>query len=264
MLVGEPPPTQADLRFRIFGIPVRVHPFFWLVALLLGMGGSETRPVDALVWVAAVFFSILIHEMGHALAARAHGWYPSITLYGLGGLATYAPTHESLRSRLLISLAGPGAGFLLATAIVAGVRLSGHPIGLVGRSTPLDFDAIGAPALMRQSLVLVDLYFAPLAMGQLDPLIADLLYVNLLWGVVNLFPIYPLDGGQIARELLVAANPHEGIRRSLWLSVGCAAGLAGIALSQNSVFSMLMFGYLAYVSYRTLQAYSGWGRSDRW
>ncbi|MFV2068302.1 MAG: site-2 protease family protein [Pirellulales bacterium] len=264
MLLGEPPPTQADLHFRILGIPVRVHPFFWLVALFLGMGGSETRPVDALTWVAAVFLSILVHEMGHALAARRHGWHPSITLYGLGGLATYTPTHETTRSRVLISAAGPAAGFLFALLIILAVRLSGHPIGLVGTSAPLDFDAIGAPALMRQPLVLVDIYFAPLGIGQLDPLVADLLVVNILWGIVNLFPVYPLDGGQIARELLVTANPREGIRQSLWLSVGCAAGLASVALMRNSLFAMLMFGYLAYTSYRTLQAYSGSGQSNRW
>src|SRR5437588_5537594 len=40
MLIGEPPPTQADLHFRLLGFPVRIHPFFWVTTLILGMGGG--------------------------------------------------------------------------------------------------------------------------------------------------------------------------------------------------------------------------------
>lgn len=264
MLLGEPPPTQADLHFRILGIPVRVHPFFWIVALLLGMGGRETRPVDALVWVVAVFVSILVHEMGHALAARAHGWQPSIVLYSFGGLALYSPTHEDTRSRVLISAAGPAAGFLLAALIIMAVRITGNTIWVTLANAPINVEALNVPALVRVPLLLVHVYFVPLRMGQLDMLVIDMLYVNILWGIVNLFPVYPLDGGQIARELLVAADPAQGIRQSLWLSVLCAAGLAGVALIRNDLFVMLMFGYLSYTSYRTLQAYAGGGPPRRW
>jgi stage IV sporulation protein FB len=66
MLIGEPPPTQADLHFRLFGIPVRVHPFFWVATLFLGMAGKTADPVNTLIWVAVVFVSILVHEFGHA------------------------------------------------------------------------------------------------------------------------------------------------------------------------------------------------------
>ena len=44
MLLQDPPPTQADLHFELFGFPVRVHPYFWLIALLLGLNGSSTPP----------------------------------------------------------------------------------------------------------------------------------------------------------------------------------------------------------------------------
>ena len=87
MLLGEPPPTQGDLHFRILGFPVRVHPFFWVSTLLLGMGGGEADPVETLIWIGVVFISILVHELGHAVMQRRYGGRPWVTLYGLGGLA---------------------------------------------------------------------------------------------------------------------------------------------------------------------------------
>src|SRR3954453_23886112 len=89
MILGEPPPSQGDLHFRLFGFPVRVHPFFWIATVFLGMGGSEKAdPLDTLVWVAVVFVSILVHEMGHAIVQTYFGGHPRITLYGFGGLAS--------------------------------------------------------------------------------------------------------------------------------------------------------------------------------
>src|SRR5262249_21254431 len=127
VLLTEPPRTPYDLRFHLFGIPVRVHPLFWLVALVLGMGG-KAEPADMIMWVGVVFVSIVVHEMGHALAARAHGWEPWITLYGMGGLASYQPTYYSPRSRILITLAGPMAGFVFAGGIIGAIAASRHAI----------------------------------------------------------------------------------------------------------------------------------------
>ena len=92
MLLVEPPRNQYDLCFALFGIPVRVHPFFWLVALLLGLGGVnhyQDRAQALLIWIVVIFISILLHELGHAFAIRYYGWEPSVTLYALGGMATH-------------------------------------------------------------------------------------------------------------------------------------------------------------------------------
>src|SRR6478736_1555485 len=129
MLLSEPAPTRGDIHFRLFGIPVRVHPMFWLVAVILGAGSfgrGEVDPVDALVWVVVMFASILVHELGHATMQRAYGGNPWITLYGMGGLASCNDCDRSPRSQIIISLAGPIAGFLLATVIILALRLSGH------------------------------------------------------------------------------------------------------------------------------------------
>jgi membrane-associated protease RseP (regulator of RpoE activity) len=83
-----------------------------------------------------------------------------------------------------------------------------------------------------------------------------LLVVSIYWGVLNLLPIYPLDGGQIAREVFLKLSRREGIRQSLALSVATAGGLAVIGLLVwRDVFIAIVFGYLAYSNYAALQAY---------
>ena len=67
-MFGNVTPTPFDLNFSLFGIPVRIHPFFWLVAILTGW--NPYLPKLIVIWVACFFVSILVHEMGHALTAK--------------------------------------------------------------------------------------------------------------------------------------------------------------------------------------------------
>jgi membrane-associated protease RseP (regulator of RpoE activity) len=241
VILNEPPRSPYDLNFNLLGIPVRVHPMFWLVAVLLGIRGNED-PVPILMWVGVVFVSILVHELGHALTARWYGWEPWITLHGFGGLASYQSTLHDPASRIIITLAGPVAGFVFAAAIVAGIAVSGHQI------------RIGWPDFVLPVL------FEPYESRPLNLLIIDLLYVNIFWGLVNLLPVYPLDGGQISQELFQLANPRDGLRQSLWLSLVAAAVIALLSYVRlGDLFLALFFGYMAYTSYITLQAYFGPG-----
>lgn len=258
-LLGEPPPTQADLHFRLFGIPVRVHPFFWIVALLLGMGGSgKADPRQVLIWVAVVCVSILVHEFGHAFTQRYFGGHPWVTLYGFGGLASCNDCDRSPRAQLLISFAGPVAGFLLAALVMTIVSASGRVIGLAlpNQASP---EWLNVSSIIIQPMAVLDAYFEPYRSQPLNILIAYLLQVNILWGLINLLPIYPLDGGRIARELFTLGNARNGIIQSLQLSAGAAALVAMYALSQKEIYLCIMFGLLAYGSYQTLQQYR-----DRW
>jgi stage IV sporulation protein FB len=258
-MIGEPPPTQADLHFRAFGVPVRVHPWFWIVTLFLGMGGSgPAEPMQTVLWVAVVFVSILVHELGHAFLQTRFGGHPHITLYSFGGLASCDDCDRSPRSQILISLAGPVAGFLFAAAIVLLVRAAGHSIVFALSPTSGNLSDWETGRLVWQRILLFSAFFEPFASRPLNCLIADLLQVNILWGVINLFPIYPLDGGRVARELFTLGNPRRGIIQSLWLSVGAAAFLAAWGLSRNSIYTAIMFGYLAYGSYQTLRAYQNY------
>ena len=71
MLLFEPPPSPGDVHFRLFGVPVRVHPFFWLTTVLMGLNPKGgTPPAELLIWVAVVFVSILVHEFGHVALIR--------------------------------------------------------------------------------------------------------------------------------------------------------------------------------------------------
>jgi Zn-dependent protease len=260
LILGEPPPTQGDLHFRLFGFPVRVHPFFWLVTLLLGIGG-QVKPAEALVWVIVVFVSVLVHELGHAFLQRYYGGRPWITLYGFGGLASCNDCNRAPWPQILISLAGPLAGFILAGLVVAAIAVSGHTIGFALANTDLDDLMIQnrITSIILQPLILIGAYFEPYRSEPVNNMVADLLQVNILWGVINLLPIYPLDGGRIARELFTLRDARSGIVQSLQLSAGAAALVAAYALLNQKVFLMLMFGFLAYGSFQMMQAYR-----DRW
>jgi stage IV sporulation protein FB len=255
MLIGEPPPTQADLHFRLLGFPVRVHPFFWVTTLLLGMGGGPADPLKTLVWIAVVFVSILVHEMGHATLQRTFGGHPWITLYGFGGLASCNDCDRSPSRQITMLVAGPIAGFLLAAVLILGMWLTGHAIGFAASAERVDLASIGIDRAVVQPLGPFAAYFEPVQSHLGNDIIADLLQVNILWGLFNLLPVYPLDGGQISRELFTLGNPRSGIIQSLQLSVGVAAILAVYALLHHQFFLCLMFGYLAYASFQTLQTY---------
>lgn len=246
MLLGEPPRTPYDLNFLLFGIPVRVHPLFWLVTLLLGSQQNDVAAV--LTWVIAVFFSILVHEFGHALAMRAYRFRPWIVLYGLGGLTGHDQKYGSDSrgaaplGQVLISAAGPAAGFLLAALLVLGLTLAG-----LGGS--LEFFGPGRLKIIPQVW---------LPNVRIGALLNDIFFICTLWGVVNLLPVYPLDGGHIAREVLLKLSPRQGIRLSLLLSMIAAGAMAAFGILQwHDIFVGVFFGYLAYSSYATLAAYSG-------
>src|SRR4051794_32591762 len=101
-MLGMPAPTAYDLNFRVLGIPVRVHPLFWLVTVVLSQS-QDIRIV--LLWTACVFASILVHELGHGLMARNFGGRPSIVLHSMGGLC-FSEAERTPWQRLAVILSG--------------------------------------------------------------------------------------------------------------------------------------------------------------
>jgi membrane-associated protease RseP (regulator of RpoE activity) len=238
------PPTRYDLRFSIAGIPVLVHPSFWLFALIFGASGDVLLLP---IWILAVFLSIFVHELGHALAFRRYGQRSQIVLHFAGGVTVPEPVRWgggmanvslTANQHTFISLAGPGMGFLFA-AVVTGIVL-----GVGGRV------AIGWLGFIPLS------FSAALPFGGrvLAALIQMLLSVTVFWGLINLMPVYPLDGGNVARNIFIQADPVDGIRKSLWLSmiVGGVIVVFGIVFL-HSLFIVLLFGLLALQSYKSLQ-----------
>jgi len=253
----EPARTPWDLNFRVFGFPVRVHPLFWLVSLFLG-ARADGRPESVLIWIVAVFISILVHELGHAFLIRSVGEHCSVILYAFGGLAVGGGRDRRPGDQIRISFAGPAAGFALAALILIAIRLSGHVVGFAFDVDRVDMRALGVSVLQPLSLVVCDLYYEPFASDKLNSLIYSMLFINIFWGLINLFPVYPLDGGQIARELLVERDYRNGVRQSLILSIGTAIMLAIFGLvAYQSIFMAILFGVLAFQNYQTLQNYEG-------
>ncbi|MEM7346752.1 MAG: site-2 protease family protein, partial [Chloroflexota bacterium] len=240
-----PPQTRYDLNFTLFNIPIRVHPLFWLIALLFGASAGSLPGV--IIWILVVFISILIHELGHSLMMKAFEQDSFIVLHGFGGLAVptssrWGPVALNSNQQIMISLAGPFAGFLLAFAVLAVVGALG---GVITSTLFLGFIPFPIAGFPNGGLI--------------NSVIGALLWVNIFWGLINLVPIFPLDGGQVARELFIKADPWGGVRKSLWLSVisGATVALVGFVYL-NSIYMALLFGLLAFQNYQMLQ--SGGGR----
>ena len=255
-MIGEPPRTQYDWHFRILGFPVRVHPYFWALTAMLGLNNN---PRGLFIWIGVVFVSILVHELGHTIAIRYCGDAARIVLYSFGGLAITEPGHgRSVRrtptQQVLISLAGPVAGFLFAALVIALLFATGYYVYI---SLPMfgDFIQLGT----GERLVKFDAKGVPL-ITPIFSLVRSLLHVNIFWGLFNLMPIYPLDGGQVARQLFLV-NSNDGIRSSLQLSIGTAAVLAGLAAINRQPYLAVMLGYMAYTNYQQLSSggFGGFG-----
>src|SRR5262249_2771152 len=154
---------------------IRIHPMFWLMALILGQGSLRLGVSHLLMWVACVFISILVHEMGHVVVARVFGVDGEIVLYGFGGLAIPAAQMRSRWQHVSVCLAGPLAGFLFLGLVIACLPLVAPDTWAFLKSrTQL---ALGQPAeevvLLPQEIPKIMIFFY-------------LASINLIWGLINL------------------------------------------------------------------------------
>jgi Zn-dependent protease len=246
MMLFQPPPiTRYDLNFNLFGIPVRVHPIFWLMILLFA---SSTRGLlQYFIWVVVIFLSLLLHEMGHALVMRGFGRSSEVILYYGGGLTvpraeawgtSWANVSLSRKQEILVSLAGSFMGFFLVAIVLVFIKLSGGLVGLTFLFGFLPYPMIQ----LSGSNVFV------------NTLLMSLIWVNLFWGIINLMPVLPLDGGNIAQDLFLIADPYTGQRKAYQLSLisGALVAVAGLLLL-HSLYLAMIFGFLAFQSYQALK-----------
>ena len=255
MLLGEPRQTNYDLHFDLFGIPVRVNPAFFLLPLVFTLKVGDV--VFTLIVAVVFFVSILVHELGHAFAFGYFGQRSRIVLYFMGGLAIpdTNPWQVGSRSRLssgqqiMVSFAGPFFGFILA-ALVSLVLI------LLGGEVKPEMDGF---------MPYLEFNFANTSFANNEHLI-NLIYVaiiiNVYLNLLNLVPVFPLDGGQIARELFVMNDPANGIRNALILSIVAGGVMAVVLLTAREPFGLL-FALLAVSSYMSLQQYGSGGFGGR-
>ena len=260
MFLAEPSRTPYDLNFSLFGFPVRVHPAFLVLPLLLGAGLLQNPAINAgvmLLFLIVIFFvSILVHELGHAAAFRYFGQASRIVIYWMGGLAIPDQggsvwSHRRGASigstqQIIISLAGPCFGFLFAGLLVALIYSTGGKLVYEQRGL-LPF-------------LLVDLQESVFAesvqVNTIRMILNVSLFANVFINVLNLAPVYPLDGGQVARQLFLKYDAYNGTRFSIMFSIGVAAVIAVLNFREDR-FIAIFFGFMAWSNYMTLKQMSG-------
>lgn len=228
--------SRFQIQFRLGSIPVRIEASFWLITLLLG--SQLGSAVGLGLWVAIELLAVLVHELGHALAAKAFGARPEIVLYGMGGLTRYAVPKDRPYGRfasMATSFAGPFAGFVLA-ALTFVVALSIVP---------------GATLPDRTATIWEYLRYSP-GTSVLSLAIVLMLWINVGWGAINLLPILPLDGGNILRALLGGSSPDSGTIRALWVSALIAPATAFVLFKLGMPMAAMLFAYFAFLSIKQL------------
>jgi Zn-dependent protease len=196
--------------FRLGSIPVRVNGSFFFTTLLLGgLGGSGSAADIArrvAVWLVVVFVSILIHELGHALVGMLFGLKPEIDLHGMGGTTSWADGRSEIGNgkSIAISLAGPFAGFLFG------------------------------------GLIILIFSFVPITNPTLALAYRDLFAVNIYWGIVNLLPLLPMDGGNVTRSLLNIFTKGKGEKPARIISIITCVGFLALAVYFRSFFIGVM------------------------
>ncbi len=201
-------PATRGLRVgRILGVDVRVDwsllIVFFLIVLSLGGGLLPARHPDwtpALSWGVGVisailfFLSILAHELSHALVGRANGVpVAGVTLFIFGGLAHMQREPRSPRAELLMTVVGP-----LTSLVIGGVATWWG----ANLATPALVDADDP---MR-------------AFQAVSPFATVLLWlgpINIMLGLFNLIPAFPLDGGRVLRAALWAGT-HDLAKATRW------------------------------------------------
>jgi stage IV sporulation protein FB len=203
---------------RLFGIPLRLHWSFLLFVGWLVFDGLRYGPagmLDAIGWTSMLFGSVLIHELAHALVGRARGVaVEDIILLPIGGATRLTKLGDGARANLAMTAAGPLTS--LALAATAGM----------------------AAFVTRAALFPVDIHHGTV--------IGRLFWLNLILGLFNLLPLFPMDGGRILQGLL---SPRMGDRRSTIVAatVGqvLAAGLVILGLTGN--LWLVVIGFYLFV-----------------
>jgi Zn-dependent protease len=196
---------------KILGFPVRIRPGFAVFMLLIVI----LNGVRLGVWLAAsVAVFTLAHELGHAVAARRTGARASISLDFLAGYASFTPTRALTRfERATIALAGPITQIALGVLVLLALGVN-----------PLDHHEFAAEA-------------HSLAIWWAGPII----------GLFNLFPVMPLDGGNIAAEVVDTFVPGRGRRLMIKASAPITAAAFVVILAFEDLRPIASFAAILLV-----------------
>ena len=207
-------------QFQILGIPVYVSLWHVLTLLFFFQSYFRVSPAFGLAMLVVASLSVFLHEMGHGLMSRLFRLDPSIVLTGFGGFCTHQPAKRPLHD-FLITAAGPAMNFALA----------GLGYLVLGQ-----LDALEDPFLPR--------------------LAGQVMTLNIFWGLYNLLPILPLDGGGLLRTVLRKLL-KKGLNADRWahrVGLGVAVLVAIGFVMNGFIFGTVFMGFAAWENWRALQA----------
>ena len=187
---------------RVMGVELRLHATFlmllaWLAIVDFRASGSIAGATMGVLFTLALFAAVLLHELGHAAAARRFG-VPTrdITLLPIGGVARIERIPDNPRQELVIALAGPAVTLVIAAVLGLGLSLAGLPIVSLG--DVVTHRSVGA-------------------------FVGDLVWANIALLIFNLLPAFPMDGGRVLRALLAL---RLGFSRATDLAMRVGQGFA--------------------------------------
>ncbi|HMP02499.1 MAG TPA: site-2 protease family protein [Gemmatales bacterium] len=207
---------------RVLGIDVYLHfTFLLLLAWLAWRFYTHAGPWGVLLglaYVAGIFGIIVLHELGHALAARNYG-IPTldITLLPIGGVARLERMPEDPRQELVVAIAGPLVNVIIACGLVIGMALAG---------TPLRWSDLANPA---------------------QGLVTQFVFLNGLLVAFNLLPAFPMDGGRVLRALLALRMDYvraTQIAATIGQAAAVVFGLVGLFTSYHLLLFTALFVWL--------------------
>lgn len=211
------------MNFNFLNIPVYIHPTFWIF-LLYFTNIYEDFSIISVIIGAIAFASLLIHEYGHAATAQYFGFRPTITLQAFGGTAHLNSSRVTPKQDFLITLNGP----LLQSLLIV------------------------IPYYLLHSGVFGNYY--------INLMLYLTMRINLIWVLLNLIPVAPLDGGQLLRNILERRYGQAGYRISLLIGIISAATAAPFLFFQGFFcfgIILLIFGYQNMQVFRQIKTTSG-------
>jgi Zn-dependent protease len=205
VLTSENDSTPFDLRFRLLGTSIRVPLLFWIFGALFGyfymryreqVRGEDLGWSFVALWIGWLFVSSLAHDLGHIVVARLAGRRGQIVL---GGQPSWDAPASRRWQRIAIAAAGPCAGFLF--------------YGLAKLIKEKVVPLFGVKFFVQQ----------PVLTMMINESMDMLVFISLFWNLLNLLPIWTLDGGEISLEVFSGLSRANGYRFAFGLSSLLAA-----------------------------------------
>jgi Zn-dependent protease/CBS domain-containing protein len=208
---------------QVAGIDIYVHWTFWLLILwLLGVhlihGQTVQTALEGVGLILAVFACVVLHELGHALAARRFGIQTKdITILPIGGVARLERMPEEPVQELWVALAGPMVNLLLAAGIFVVLALA------FSWASITDMRLLGGNFLTK------------------------LMVINVSLAIFNLLPAFPMDGGRVVRALLASRFDYAQATQwaaTLGQAMAFLFGAVGLLLGNFWLLFIALFVYL--------------------